>query len=471
MMNKNKRGFTLIELIVVMAIIGILVMLAMPKFMGYTEKAKLTNIQNDIKVAENKVEELLVKEDKEFYEWDDADKSKLEEAKDERKLYGRGGLVTVDNPREKDIEAGEYRIIDTKFVKVEVRSKLKGTFYANSDGRVYYEDVKAGKYVPTPEDPDNPGGGSGGIGDDKDDKDKEKVDKSELIAKIEEAESLNPDDYESGWDELEAALDNGKIVRDDEDASQEEVNDAKRRIENAIDGLRKVPEGIARLSSLPIGSIIVDADSMWEHKTGSNYSGSGEKKPIEWLVVAQNHYRNGETTVLTNEVIGKYAFDDSTDRGSNYGSNHWGNSGTTNATHGIRPWLNNTFYNSFSSTFKQAVIETTLENKDYNGNSYTTKDKVWLPSQTEMGLGETYTYKIGIDFGYFKDGSSRIAKIDYWTRSPSSSHSSPVHRVLSNGSLSNNNADNSNLGVRPALHLKSDILVEHIGENRYKIID
>lgn len=162
MLKRNKRGFTLIELIVVMAIIGILVMLAMPKFMGYTEKAKLTNIQNDIKVAENKVEELLVKEDKEFAKWGKVDKSKLEEAKDEWKLYGRGGLVTVDNPREKDIEAGEYKIIDTKFVKVEVRSKLKGTFYANSDGRVYYEDVK----------------------------DKEKVDKSELIAKIEEAESF-----------------------------------------------------------------------------------------------------------------------------------------------------------------------------------------------------------------------------------------------------------------------------------------
>ncbi|NMA86823.1 MAG: type II secretion system protein [Tissierellia bacterium] len=60
MLKRNKKGFTLIELIVVMAIIGILVMLAMPKFMGYTEKAKLTKIQNDIKVAENKVEELLV---------------------------------------------------------------------------------------------------------------------------------------------------------------------------------------------------------------------------------------------------------------------------------------------------------------------------------------------------------------------------------------------------------------------------
>ena len=48
----NKRAFTLIELIVVMSVIGILVLLAMPKFMGYTEKARLTEIKNNIKQLE-----------------------------------------------------------------------------------------------------------------------------------------------------------------------------------------------------------------------------------------------------------------------------------------------------------------------------------------------------------------------------------------------------------------------------------
>jgi len=51
--NKNKKAFTIIELIVVMAIIGILVLLAMPKFMGYTKEAKFTKFISNTKQIEN----------------------------------------------------------------------------------------------------------------------------------------------------------------------------------------------------------------------------------------------------------------------------------------------------------------------------------------------------------------------------------------------------------------------------------
>jgi len=56
----NKKGFTIIELIVVMAIIGVLVLLAMPKFMGYTEKARLTAIKSNIKQVENASERYYI---------------------------------------------------------------------------------------------------------------------------------------------------------------------------------------------------------------------------------------------------------------------------------------------------------------------------------------------------------------------------------------------------------------------------
>ena len=57
---KNNKAFTLIELIVVIAVIGILVLLAMPKFMGYTQKARLTEIKSNTKQLENASERYYI---------------------------------------------------------------------------------------------------------------------------------------------------------------------------------------------------------------------------------------------------------------------------------------------------------------------------------------------------------------------------------------------------------------------------
>jgi len=53
MVNKtNKKAFTIIELIVVMAIIGILVLIATPKLMGHTKQAKVTKLVVNTKQLE-----------------------------------------------------------------------------------------------------------------------------------------------------------------------------------------------------------------------------------------------------------------------------------------------------------------------------------------------------------------------------------------------------------------------------------
>lgn len=50
---KPKRGLLIIELVVVMAILAVLVAMGLPKFLGYTQQAKLTPLINDGKVLED----------------------------------------------------------------------------------------------------------------------------------------------------------------------------------------------------------------------------------------------------------------------------------------------------------------------------------------------------------------------------------------------------------------------------------
>ena len=49
---KNSKGFTLIEMLVVVAIIGILVLLAVPSYLGYIKDANVATVQADIRVLE-----------------------------------------------------------------------------------------------------------------------------------------------------------------------------------------------------------------------------------------------------------------------------------------------------------------------------------------------------------------------------------------------------------------------------------
>lgn len=53
---KNRKGFTLVELIIVIAILGILAAIVVPQFKGFTAKAKIGADKTNIKILQNAAE-------------------------------------------------------------------------------------------------------------------------------------------------------------------------------------------------------------------------------------------------------------------------------------------------------------------------------------------------------------------------------------------------------------------------------
>lgn len=105
-----KSAFTLIELIVVMAVIGVLVLLAAPKFIGYTERARETKHIHTAKVIETALEAYLINGGVFPDDLEVVDITLLKEASDKETLIGTNGYV-------KAVEGEIYYELTYDFIK------------------------------------------------------------------------------------------------------------------------------------------------------------------------------------------------------------------------------------------------------------------------------------------------------------------------------------------------------------------
>jgi len=292
-------------------------------------------------------------------------------------------------------------------------------------------------------------------------------------------------------------VEEAEITGPDQDADEPGIEEEQRYDPEAIAAAAETTyridyeAGAIPLADLPVGARVFDPSWEWEFRMGVNYTnydaygnptGPGEVKPVTWIVVAKNHYDTGvdHVTLLSEELIGFHAFDDSTDRGLWGGSNHWGDSGTTDASRGLRPWLNSSgihagegLYHVFSENFKRAVVTTSVPNREWRqGDFYDTLDEVFIPSTTELGDTEyVRTYQIGDSYTYFKEAadSRRDATIRgigswYWTRSTVRTLDWSLRKISSGGGFAHlsHRAFNGGIGVRPVVNVKSEVMVSEI---------
>lgn len=245
--------------------------------------------------------------------------------------------------------------------------------------------------------------------------------------------------------------------------------------------------GTRNLGELEIGDRVVDSSWQWEYRTGNSYSFQvgDESAPVTWIVVAKNHYEVegnvDHVTLLAEDLICKHAFDDSSNRGDDWGSSHWGDSGKPDAEYGLRPFLNSMendrsyvgegFLNAVGPQFKEVLLTTMVPNRGWEeGDRYTTRDKVFIPSSTELDEEDPdYTYEAGEVYPYFDDAGeeelvARLAGIPqmYWTRSPHISaydRSDTLRAVDAGGEFKQTYAGRTDNAVRPVVNVSSETQV------------
>jgi len=135
-----KKGFTLIELMVTIAVIGLLAAIALPRFSNITKDAEIAQLQANRKNVETALHMYLVKEDREVESlFDDSDMGEGEEFEAFFKYYSKKKLPNLPNT---DRYLAVYKNkgdIDPEDIEIMIRQKDVGQtgWIFTEEGNVY----------------------------------------------------------------------------------------------------------------------------------------------------------------------------------------------------------------------------------------------------------------------------------------------------------------------------------------------
>lgn len=97
MKNSNKKGFTLVELVVVIAIIGVLAAILVPSMMGYVKKSRLKTANGNAKTAYNTIAEYVADKETQGELSTISNETAAKDAAKDLASNGKGsGLVATD---------------------------------------------------------------------------------------------------------------------------------------------------------------------------------------------------------------------------------------------------------------------------------------------------------------------------------------------------------------------------------------
>jgi len=132
-MKTKRKGFTLIELLITISVIGVLVLLAAPNLLGYTDKAKLSEITSNTKEVQSAAERYYLDND-DWPRLSDDPYTKEEIENFTQEVYD----ITGKNP-EIDPD-GNYYDIDFDKLKPYIDVPGKKSYYIlqNPVGKVFY---------------------------------------------------------------------------------------------------------------------------------------------------------------------------------------------------------------------------------------------------------------------------------------------------------------------------------------------